>query len=116
MHSRVRLILATALALAVSACAQPQLFGSCPFDGTIVSNCKTATGSQSTCVVEKHPQCDEDVCLSWKGLASRCTRVCTPTGNECPADASCTAFDDNAKKYFCVQLADLKAGASTTKK
>jgi hypothetical protein len=101
-----RILLSLALLLAVSlvGCTDEELFGACPFDNTILQNCDAGdgTGARFTCVVEAHPQCAEDICLSWKNSAPFCTRRCTPGGGECPASSKCATYNESQGKYFCV--------------
>ncbi len=90
-------------ALCVTGCAEEELYLSCPFDSTINQTCAKGDGNADfTCVVTKHPQCPEDVCLSWKNSPAFCTRKCTPGGHECPADSKCAPFNKADEIYYCV--------------
>ncbi len=92
-----------ALAFGLFGCANDELFGDCPFDDTIIENCNAGdSGAQFTCVVETHPQCAEDVCLSWKNSQPFCTRRCTSGGGECPSGSLCAEYNAAQGKYFCV--------------
>ena len=88
---------------AILGCGDAELFQSCPFDRTIQENCRAEDGgAEFTCVVERHPQCPEEVCLSWRSSAPFCTRSCTPGAGDCPSGSACEDYDATAGKYFCV--------------
>ena len=98
-----RLLLIVAL-LALTGCADDGMFSECPFDSTITAVCRSGTESASlTCVVEKHPQCPEDICLSWRGSGAFCTRPCTVGGTDCPAGSQCVVYEEVSGKSFCVE-------------
>ena len=93
---------------ALLSCADDGMFSACPFSTNINQICEGAeSGAALSCVVESHPQCPEDICLSWKGGESLCTRVCDPAGNDCPGGSSCQTFSSSEGKYFCVEDSSL---------
>lgn len=97
-------VVLTTMALAGPGCADADLFEPCPLDQTIQKVCDPGgSNAKLTCAVENHPQCPENVCLSWKGAPSTCTRVCNPSGSDCPSGSSCQAYDSTASKHYCVQ-------------
>jgi hypothetical protein len=97
------LILSMLTTATMAGCGEDELFVSCPFDKTIQSICDTENDDgQLTCVVKTHPQCQENVCIGWRGHDSVCSRVCTPEGGECPSDATCAAFNERSEEYYCV--------------
>ncbi len=89
-----------------ASCAEPDLFVECKLDKVINEICKTSTTHTATCIVEKHPQCDEDACLKWLGHTPKCTRPCTEKGGECPSGSQCQPFDEKGAKRYCVQNGD----------
>mgnify|MGYP004059551705 CR=1 FL=1 len=92
------------LAYVFLGCADDGMFTSCPFSTNISQICSGGQdGAALSCVVEEHPQCPEDICLSWKGTESVCTRTCDPAGTDCPGGSSCQAFSASEGKYFCVE-------------
>lgn len=90
------------LALVVSTAGcddRPGLFTACPLSQSILNAC--AEDSESTfvtCVVESHPMCDEQICASWEGSESFCSRVCD-TDADCPTGSQCL---DYLRFGFCV--------------
>ena len=88
----------------LSACADDGMFAACPFSTSINQVCGGGeAGAALSCVIEAHPQCPEDICLSWKGGASVCTRPCDPEGTDCPSGSTCSEFSKSEDKYFCVE-------------
>jgi len=80
-------------ALAFSACddAEP-FFHHCPLSTTIIDVCEQeSTDTELTCVVREHPMCEEQVCASWKGSDSFCSRACA-ADSDCPVDSTCQAY------------------------
>jgi len=90
----------TAITLAAVGCDdRPGLFTECPLSQSILNAC--AEDSESTfvtCVVESHPMCEEQVCASWEGSDSFCSRVCDVDA-DCPAGSRCL---DYLRFGFCV--------------
>lgn len=120
----MRIAVVIGLVLASSACAEEESFISCPFDNSIEKICDaTGSGSEFTCLVEKHPQCPLDSvgsspCLSWKGSQTASGGVCTDTckvDGECPSGSQCTLFSGSDDRCFCVRLSDLQSGKSGTR-
>jgi len=103
MSPTIRILAVLLVSFCVMGCGESELYISCPMDSQITKVCDPGeTGARLSCVVEKHPQCPEDVCLSWMGAPSVCTRTCTPTGGECPAGSTCVAYEASSQKYYCV--------------
>jgi hypothetical protein len=103
------LLAAITVALLLTGCADDGMFTECPFDNTITQVCQTGTeGASLTCVVEKHPQCPEDICFSWRGSSPFCTRPCTENGGECPSGSQCVVYEEVSNKRFCVEDATLQ--------
>ena len=104
MKQTLRVLFGLLLITTILGCEEDQIYISCPFDKTITAVCDEGDGgAELTCVIEAHPQCPEDICLSWKGAASTCTRRCDPNGSDCPADSTCSTYGEAENKYFCVQ-------------
>lgn len=77
-------------ALGIAACddAEP-FFKHCPLSTSIIEVCQEeSTDIEFTCIVAEHPMCDEQVCASWKGSDSFCSRACA-ADSECPVDSTC---------------------------
>lgn len=77
-------------------------FLACPLDPFVVEQTdvcrKVATSAptaQKSCVVTQHPQCPDDVCVSWEGSAGFCTFPCK-TDADCPADSGCFLYQTKA--------------------
>jgi hypothetical protein len=106
----MRTLLLAAGLLAFIGCTDDGMFSSCPFDNSITTVCEQTDGdgAQLSCVVEAHPQCPEDVCLSWRGSSPFCTRTCTLDGGECPDDSTCSAYSQVQNKFYCVENANLQ--------
>jgi hypothetical protein len=95
------LILSMLATVTMAGCGEDELFVSCPFDKTIQSICDTENEEgQLTCVVKTHPQCQEDVCIGWRGHDGVCS-------SECPSDATCAAFNEGSEEYYCVPKSHL---------
>jgi hypothetical protein len=78
---------------------QPGLFVACPLSQSILNACaEDAESTFITCVVERHPMCDERICASWEGSESFCSRPCD-TDEECPFGSRCL---DHQELGFCV--------------
>jgi hypothetical protein len=89
-------------------------FLACPLDPFVLQTdvCRVAAGSdssaQKSCVVTDHPQCPDDVCMSWEGSDAFCTYGCTKDA-DCPAGAGCFLYStrvvDGAPKEqrYCIQ-------------
>ena len=103
----MRTFLATFGLLLASACTYDDTFSTCPMSKAVLAACASGGGSELSCVVRDHPQCSENVCLSWKGGESRCTKTCKPEASDCPSGSKCLAYaefqDPAAGEYFCVQ-------------
>lgn len=100
----IRTLMLAALIFIAAGCADDGMFSDCPFDSTISKVCaEDSGGTKLTCVVEAHPQCPENACLSWRGSAPFCTRPCTPDGGQCPGGSTCAAYSEVQNKYFCVE-------------
>ena len=74
------------LVFALAGCETTAPYGSCPLDKEVTDKgiC-TGTAGTTSCVVHKHPQCDQDICLSYFGKPAVCTQKCTSDA-ECPAE------------------------------
>lgn len=108
MTALVRTLAAVGFVVTMGSCAEDTLFVECPFDSTIAASCRSEGAEKITCVVEKHPQCAEDICLAWKGSSAVCSRTCT-THSDCGDDGRCMPYDLTNEKSFCVpaELTDL---------
>jgi hypothetical protein len=107
MH-RILVVTLVMLATALSACDEPKLYGECPFSKSIDATCEsTATNTSITCVVAEHPFCLENVCASWRGSSTFCTRACTVDA-DCPELSTCQTSLDLS---FCVENEVTCAGA-----
>lgn len=114
-------VMACGAAMALSACESQPLHESCPLDDEVVGKgvCNGTTGTVS-CVVKHHPQCDQQVCLSYFSNAPICTKPCT-TAADCPSGAVpdiCYTYAEAdpktgapAEKY-CVP-GDMKTGSTS---
>jgi len=105
---RVRSLASIIVAMSVTGCTYDDTFSACPFSTRIKEECAGEDGAEFSCVVRKHPQCSQDVCLSWKGGEARCTLTCTPDGAACPGGSTCTAYvvgftSTEGAEHFCVQ-------------
>ncbi len=86
-------------ALALTACDEEDFFMECPLSESIIEVCEAQSDATTlTCVVERHPMCDERVCAKWQGSDAFCSRVCT-ADEECPAGSTCQGYLDFG---FCV--------------
>ena len=102
--SMLRHCLVVFLAIVAVSCADDGMFSECPFSTSITQVCEGGeSGAALSCVVESHPRCPEDICLSWKGSESVCTRTCDPANDSCPGGSSCQTFSAVESKYFCVE-------------
>lgn len=77
-------------------------FLACPLDPFVIeqtSVCRkvetSAASAQKSCVVTQHPQCPDDVCVSWEGSAGFCTFACK-TDADCPAESGCYLYQTKA--------------------
>jgi hypothetical protein len=55
------------------------------------TNVEGAASDLETCVVDPHPQCPTDICLSWSGSSPFCTTTCAADG-DCPAGSACRGY------------------------
>ena len=111
MHRALTVLI---VALALFGCVDEELHIECKFDSAITDSCHAEENAKLTCVVEKHPQCPENVCIAWKGTQSVCSKTCVPVegGNPCPNGSFCATYqvekrnDDGTisqpLKAFCV--------------
>ena len=120
MRNTMRLLFIGFALLAATGCVEEGLFMACPFDQAIEENCiSSETGVALTCIVKKHPQCAEDVCLRWESAEqATCTRRCEGA-TDCPVGSQCTPFQDSLttdnpdgancsnSDCYCVQDVDL---------
>jgi len=76
--------------LAGSGCDDdPGLFATCPLSQSILNVCAEDSDSTSvTCIVERHPMCEEQICASWAGSDSFCSRACDVDA-DCPIASKC---------------------------
>lgn len=77
-------------------------FLACPLDPFVLeqtSVCRkvetSAASAQKSCVVTQHPQCPDDVCVSWEGSAGFCTFACKSDA-DCPPDSGCFLYQTKA--------------------
>ncbi len=109
-----------AVILVLAGCTFDDTFSSCPFSSAMRETCGADEAADYSCVVRNHPQCSQDICLSWKGGESVCTLTCSPgAAGSCPSGSTCTAYSGAAvaeagAEYFCVQNADLERTAFIT--
>ena len=54
-----------------------------------------------SCVVTKHPNCDKDICISYKGKDPVCTQTCNGSF-DCPDDSFCWTFNEDDGQRYCV--------------
>jgi hypothetical protein len=114
-------VLALGLAGTLVGCESQPLHEACPLDGEVVDKgvCNGTTGTVS-CVVKHHPQCDQQICLSYFSNPPICTKPCT-TAADCPTGAVpdiCYTYAEAdpktgtpAEKY-CVP-GDMKTGSTS---
>jgi hypothetical protein len=109
-----------ALALAALAGCEggTEHFLSCQFDPLLAEEdflrCTSAIEGVSTdsesCIVAKHPQCPEDVCLSWAGSDPFCSMSCTDDAS-CPAGSVCRTYElgqtEGEPVRYCIRAAAL---------
>ena len=111
------------LMLGVTACHSDGLYDPCPLSKSIVAACSDAAqeglsctssddcgqglscvdgqcsdGTAFTCVVAEHPFCLEEICASWQGAPSVCTRECA-IDDDCPGEGRCV---QHQSLRFCV--------------
>ena len=90
-------------------------FVPCAFDPVLLEGLvlcaanEGGTAVQEDCVVTAHPQCPENICLSWAGSSPFCTMSCASDA-DCPADAACLPFGagalaDTEPAHYCVPKA-----------
>ena len=129
-RATISALLMLSTALFAVACHSDGLYAECPLSNSILdaceqvpgegASCATAAdcpeglscaagqctdGTAYTCVVAEHPFCLEQICASWEGAESVCTRACTGD-DDCPGEDKCMSH--NALR-FCVaseQLSD----------
>ncbi len=84
-------------------CETQPLHEACLLDEEVTAKqvCNGTVGTVS-CVVKRHPQCDQSVCLSWYSNPAICTKACNiKSGNaDCPSGDNCSAFSDS--ESYCV--------------
>lgn len=123
LRATISALLLLSGAFSAAACHSDGLYAPCPLSNSILDACSQTSGEGEacataadcpeglsctegqctdgtayTCVVAEHPFCLEQICASWEGAASVCTRACA-TDDECPGDDKCMAH--NALR-FCV--------------
>ncbi len=98
--SRLSLVLvAVSSLIALSGCPDDNLYTACPLSNSIIEACANAgDGVEYNCVVAEHPYCLEEICASWQGSDSFCTRSCV-IDDDCPGTATCESHLDIK---FCV--------------
>ena len=101
----VWLILVACTLPMVAGCESQPVYAECKLDpevlekGVCTGNTKTETGNTS-CVVTKHPNCTDGVCLSYFGTQSICTMPCTLGATTCPEGGFCWSFAEG--ESYCV--------------
>lgn len=102
-------------------------FLACPLDPFVVEQtdvCRkvesSAPTAQKSCVVTKHPQCPDDVCVSWEGSAGFCTFACKSDA-DCPADSGCFLYQttpdtagNKVDKRYCIKDSARSCGETAT--
>ncbi len=108
----------------LAGCHSDGLYSECPLSNSIIEACSQLPGegvvcgtdadcltgltcvdgacadsTMMTCVVEEHPFCLEQICASWQGAPSVCTRACE-IDDDCPGTGRCMAHTDI---MFCVE-------------
>ncbi|NUN12072.1 MAG: hypothetical protein HUU55_00395 [Myxococcales bacterium] len=85
----------------------------CPMDpkiaelGLCTTSVQGVVSAKESCAVTQHPQCPNDICLTWAGSKSFCSETCD-TDADCPAASSCLQYGiDPAtggyKDKYCVK-------------
>ena len=101
----------------LGSCNYDDTFSTCPLSKATRAACESSGGSQLSCVVREHPQCSQDICLSWKGGEAHCTLPCTEKGLECPSGSTCVPYTEGAEvqtEFFCVENQFLRPTDSIT--
>ena len=78
------MVLAVAGFGALAGCEVQPLHEACPLDQDVLDKqiCNGAVGTVS-CVVKRHPQCDQSICISFNSQPALCSRTCE-TDTDCP--------------------------------
>ena len=78
-------------------CEVQPLHEACPLDQDVLDKqiCNGSAGTVS-CVVKRHPQCDQSICISYNSQPAVCSRTCA-------SDADCLSGDDGD---FCYEFAE----------
>lgn len=115
LRAAISLLCLGVLSLAGVACHSDGLYDPCPLSNSIKDVCSQASaegrscddsadcadgltcvdgtcsdGTAFTCVVAEHPFCLEQICASWQGAPSVCTRACV-VDDDCPGTGSCVS-------------------------
>lgn len=109
------------LIFSLSACETQAPYAACGLDKEVTDKgiC-TGTSSNTSCVVKKHPQCDQAVCLSYYSMPAICTIPCSTDG-EC-GDGFCWSFapgdpaTGKGQEKYCVSNATKAAKLAADKK
>ena len=70
----------------------------------------TGTSGSTSCVVRKHPQCDQDICLAYYGTPAVCSQACS-ADSDCPAEPNVSG----AAKCWTFAPANAATGAVAEK-
>lgn len=88
--ARIIVALAMGVTGCLAGCEVAAPYASCPLDKEVTDKgiCN-GTSETTSCVVRKHPQCDQDICLSYYGTDPVCTKACTSAA-DCPDESGQT--------------------------
>ena len=91
---QMRLLILALLIGAIAGCETQPPYADCDLDIEVTQKGICAGGAGVTsCVVQKHPTCIHDACLSYFSKKPFCTTACSgPTSAECGADSFCWTF------------------------
>lgn len=102
----------------LAGCETTAPYASCPLDKEVTDKgiC-TGTSGSTSCVVTKHPQCEQAICLSYFGTPPVCTQPCT-TAKDCPnpSEDICWTFapadvSNTTAQQYCVPPSAVAAAA-----
>lgn len=97
MGKTIGLLMGLAALAVLAGCEVQPLHEACPLDQDVLDKqiCDGTTGTVS-CVVKRHPQCDQSICISFNSQPAVCSRTCD-------TDADCPTGDDGD---FCYEFAE----------
>ena len=108
---RILAALAVGLCCWLAGCETAAPYASCPLDKEVTDKgiC-TGTSGSTSCVVRKHPQCDQDMCLAYYGTPAVCSQACS-ADSDCPAEPNVSG----AAKCWTFAPANAATGAVAEK-